>query len=61
MQIPRRPFQHGQQVRIINGPFRDFDAIFDGYLSGSKRVALLIITVAGWGMRLVADAASVAI
>jgi len=48
-------------VRIINGPFRDFDAIFDGYLSGSKRVALLIITFAGCGMRLVADAASVAI
>src|SRR5260370_16938879 len=55
VQIPRRPFQRGQQVRIINGPFRDFDAIFDGYLSGSKRVALLITTLAGCGMRLSAD------
>ena len=61
VQIPRRPFQRGQHVRIINGPFCDFDAIFEGYLSGSKRVALLITTVEGCGMRLVADAASIAI
>jgi len=31
VQIPRRPFQHNQHVRVINEPFRDFDAIFEGY------------------------------
>jgi len=36
VQIARRPFQHGQHVRIISGPFREFDAIFEGYLSGSS-------------------------
>jgi hypothetical protein len=56
VQIPWRPFQHGQRVRIIRGPFCDFDAIFEGYLSGSKRVALLVTTVEGCGMRLVGDA-----
>ena len=55
VQIPRRPFQHGQHVRIINGPFCDFDAIFEGYLSGSKRVAILITTVEGSGLRSVAS------
>jgi transcription elongation factor/antiterminator RfaH len=60
VQIPQRPFRHGQHVRIINGPFCDFDAIFEGYLSGSKRVAILITTVEGSGVRVVANAASVA-
>jgi Transcription termination factor nusG len=36
VQIPRRPFQHGQHVRIVSGPFCDFDAIFEGYLSGKQ-------------------------
>jgi transcription antitermination factor NusG len=49
----------GQHVRIISGPFCDFDAIFEGYLSGSKRVAILITTVEGSGVRVVADAASI--
>jgi transcription antitermination factor NusG len=35
--------------------------IFEGYLSGSKRVAILITTVEGCGVRVVADAASIAI
>src|SRR5258708_23942729 len=59
VQIPRRPFQHGQHVRIISGPLCDFDAIFEGYLSESKRVAILITTVEGSGVRVVADAASI--
>jgi len=59
VQIPRRSFQHGQHVRIISGPFCHFDAIFEGYLSGSKRVAILITTVEGSGVRVVADAASI--
>ena len=60
VQIPQRRFHNGQYVRIISGPFCDFDAIFEGYLSGSKRVAILITTVEGSGVRIIADAASIA-
>jgi transcription elongation factor/antiterminator RfaH len=58
--IPQRPFRNGQHVRIVSGPFCDFDAIFEGYLSGSKRVAILITTLERSGVRVVADAASIA-
>jgi transcriptional antiterminator RfaH len=60
VQIARRAFQSGQHVRIINGPFCELDAIFESYLSGSKRVAILITAVEGCGWRVVADAASIA-
>ena len=32
----------GQSVRVKKGPFRDFEAIFDGYLNGAQRVAVLL-------------------
>jgi transcriptional antiterminator RfaH len=32
----------GGPVNVVQGPFRDFDAVFDGYLSGSGRVAVLL-------------------
>src|SRR5207245_7355294 len=60
VQIARRPFQRGQHVRIINGPFCDLDAIFESYLWGRKRAAILITAVEGCGLRVVADAASIA-
>jgi transcriptional antiterminator RfaH len=53
-------FRQGEQVRVVEGPFRDFEAIFENYLSGSRRVALLIKTLEGSGLRLVADASIVA-
>jgi transcription antitermination factor NusG len=56
---PRR-FTEGEHVRVVGGPFRDFDAIFQGYLSGSKRVAILIQTVEGTGVRVLADASIIA-
>ncbi len=34
--------QPGQQVRVKKGPFRDFEAIFAGYLNGAQRVAILL-------------------
>lgn len=32
----------GQRVRVKQGPFRDFEAVFDGYLNGAERVAILL-------------------
>lgn len=36
------PFQPGDRVRIISGPMRDFEAVFDTHLSGSDRVRILV-------------------
>ena len=54
------PFRRGEQVRVVAGPFRDFEAIFENYLSGTKRVALLMKSIGGCGVRVVADALAVA-
>ena len=35
-------FSHGAHVKVIGGPFRDLDAAFDGYLSGTERVSVLL-------------------
>ena len=32
----------GDPVRVLDGPFRQIEAIFDGYLSGTERVAVLM-------------------
>jgi transcriptional antiterminator RfaH len=32
----------GTPVRVVHGPFQHFDAVFDGYCSGTERVAVLL-------------------
>jgi transcription antitermination factor NusG len=59
LQLSPRPFRRGQQVRVVGGPFSDFQAIFEGYLSGARRVAILIETIEGAGLRVVADASTI--
>ena len=56
VQFRPQPFRGGDRVRVIDGPFRNFEAIFEGYLSGAKRVAILIDAVEGSGVRVIADA-----
>jgi transcriptional antiterminator RfaH len=56
VELGAKRFRQGECVRVVDGPFRDFEAIFEGYLSGSRRVAILIQTVEGRGVRVVADA-----
>lgn len=60
VELSPRPFCQGERVRVVEGPFRDFDAIFESYLSGSRRVAILIKTLEGSGLRVVADASIIA-
>ena len=59
LQLTPRRFVRGEQVRVIGGPFRDFEAIFESYLSGARRASILIETVEGAGLRVVADASSI--
>jgi transcriptional antiterminator RfaH len=50
----------GEPVRILNGPFRGFDAVFERYLSGAERVAVLLNAVEGHSLRVIAKAGSIA-
>ena len=60
VQLNPKPFRYGEHVRMVEGPFLNFEAIFEGYLSGVKRVAILIDTIEGRGVRVVADASTIA-
>ncbi|MBF6571119.1 MAG: hypothetical protein IVW54_19820 [Candidatus Binataceae bacterium] len=42
IELPRRKFIAGETVRVVGGPFRDFEGIFERDLSGSERVAILL-------------------
>jgi transcriptional antiterminator RfaH len=59
VQLRPKPLQGGDRVHVVEGPFRDFEAIFEGYLSGAKRVAILINAIEGRGVRLIADVSTI--
>ena len=58
--IPDKPFGHGERVIVVGSPFRGFDAIFERYLSGAERVAILLSAIESSGLRVVLSASSVA-
>jgi transcriptional antiterminator RfaH len=35
-------FSKGTPVKVLRGPFQELQAVFDGYLSGAERVAVLL-------------------
>ena len=53
VKIEPRKFDNGERVRVAEGPFRGFEAIFERYLSGAERVAILLSTVEASGLRVV--------
>ena len=59
IELPRRPFNVGERVRLTEGPMEGFAGIFEHYRSGSKRVALLL-NVVGANMKVVVPVTSVA-
>jgi transcriptional antiterminator RfaH len=59
VEIREVPFDSGQPVRVVEGPFRGFEAIFDRYLSGAERVAILLNTLENTGPRVVLPASAV--
>jgi transcriptional antiterminator RfaH len=42
IELSKARLSEGAPVRVIGGPFRQFEAVFDGYLSGTERVAVLL-------------------
>jgi transcription elongation factor/antiterminator RfaH len=42
VQSPVTPFQPGEAVRIIEGPLKDLDAVFDQHLSSYERAQVLV-------------------
>lgn len=50
----------GDKVRVVEGPFRGFEAIFERYLSSAERVAILLSTIEASGIRMVLPASAVA-
>jgi transcriptional antiterminator RfaH len=59
IQLNLIPLRRGEHVRVVDGPFRDFEAIFENYLSGTKRVAILMKSIEGCAVRVVANASAV--
>jgi transcriptional antiterminator RfaH len=60
VEIHEVPFDSGQSVRVVEGPFRGFEAIFERYLSSTERVAILLNTLDSTGPRIVLPASSLA-
>jgi transcriptional antiterminator RfaH len=58
--LHQEPFRHGEPVRILTGPFRGLDAVFERYLSGAERVAILLNGLEGQSLRVIAKARSIA-
>jgi transcriptional antiterminator RfaH len=60
VKIEPKAFGPGEHVRVVEGPFRGFDAIFERYLSGAERVAILLSAVEAQGLRVVLPSTSLA-
>ncbi len=60
VELKERPFGYGERVRLVHGPFKGFEAVFERYLSGAERVSVLLSTVEATGVRVVLSAEAVA-
>jgi len=60
VEIVEKPFDTGEKVVVVDGPFRGFEAIFQRYISGAERVAILLSAVEASGLRVVLSASAVA-
>jgi transcriptional antiterminator RfaH len=60
VEIREQPLEPGDHVIVRSGPFRGFEAIFERYLSGAERVAILLNTIDSSGLRMVLPARAVA-
>ena len=59
VKIEEKDFDNGERLRVVQGPFRGFEAIFERYLSGAERVAILLSAIDAQGLRVVLPAAAV--
>jgi transcriptional antiterminator RfaH len=58
--LHEKPLSKGESVRIVEGPFHGFEAIFERYLSGAERVAILLHNVEAGGLRVLLPVSAVA-
>jgi transcriptional antiterminator RfaH len=58
--LDRQSFHKGDPVQILTGPFRGFDAVFERYLSGAERVAILLNVTTGYSLRVITSARIIA-
>jgi transcriptional antiterminator RfaH len=59
VKIEPRRLNPGERVRVVASPFRGFEAIFERYVSGAERVALLLATVEANGVRVVLSSSAI--
>jgi transcriptional antiterminator RfaH len=45
VELPERQLIAGEPVLVVDGPFRDFEGVFERQLPGSERVAILLRTM----------------
>lgn len=60
IEIKTAPFDKGERLVVVDGPFRGFDAIFERYLSAAERVAILLGAVGAGGLRVMLPASAIA-
>ena len=53
VELPVERFCEGQWVQVIDGPMRGVDAIFERYLPGAERIAILFETIGFTGVRII--------
>jgi transcriptional antiterminator RfaH len=59
VEIMPKPLAPGERVTVAEGPFKGLEAVFERYLSGAERAAILLGTIGTTGVRVVLPAASV--
>jgi transcriptional antiterminator RfaH len=59
VELPVKPLREGEPVTVTNGAFRGFDAVFEHYLSGPQRVAILLSSLTTSAVRVVLPASSI--
>jgi transcriptional antiterminator RfaH len=60
VKIEEAAFGSGERLHVIEGPFRGFEAVFERYLSGAERVAILLSAIEASSLRVVLPASAVA-
>ena len=58
IEIPAKPLKAGDPVMVAEGAFEGFEAIFERYLSGPERAAVLLSSLSGAPIRIVLRANS---
>jgi hypothetical protein len=59
IKIEQTDFGTGDRLHVVEGPFRGFEAIFERYLSGAGRVAIILNQTDAPGLRVVLPASAV--